>query len=422
MIIHLYMKKLLLLLSLASMATTSRAQLMMYLAGRCNYKYTGTTYSHTDSASYLYNGVNHRRIFSPQDWSYDTCLVYDMNISSVVDVRYLRTYDAGFNKTSELLERYFPGSGQYRTEMKDAYMYDANGYVIMHENEEAQFSTGILEKQYKETYQYNPTKQLTDYTRQAWDAIGGVYENQLNIVYTYDGSGRLQQEMHQVPNGSGWVDDMKVTHTGTSPLDTTILIEQWSGGTWNPSMRVMETYNGTGDLVSSEREMWNFSTWEPQSAEYYTYTSGNLQYASNSYWNGTMYEPVDRYEYTYLHSDRILTLVQKEWNGSAYVPNPGNDSSYFHYLATGNVGDVPATAGKIHIYPSPASSYITLQSGMVLQHCTATLCDMSGRVVKVLTGITGNIARMYVDDVPAGNYILNVNGSVNTREKIVIAR
>jgi glucose dehydrogenase len=57
-----------------------------------------------------------------------------------------------------------------------------------------------------------------------------------------------------------------------------------------------------------------------------------------------------------------------------------------------------------------------------MQHCTATLCDMSGKVVKLFADANGIMTRMDVQDVPAGNYILSVNGNITAREKIVIAR
>jgi hypothetical protein len=396
---------------------------MLYLSGRCTYNYTGTAYNHVDSASYLYNGVNHRRMFTPEDWSYDTSVVYDMGLSPAIeDMRYLRTYDANFNKTSELVQRYYPGTGQFRNERKDIYTYDANANVTMHEYEEAQFGTGTLEKQYRQTIQYNTANKRTQNLWDMWEPVGGAYEPWQRVTYTYDANGHLQEELHEIAAGMGWNNSLRMTYTGTAPGDTTVLIEAWVSGNWQNSQRVMNSYDGAGNLISSEREMWNTMAFEPQSAEYYTYTSGRLQYMDNFYWNGSSYAPTDRYTYTYIMSDKLNFITEKSWNGSAYVLTAGNDSTQFHYETAGNVGNSPSAAAQVHVYPSPANSYITIQSGKAMQHCTATLCDMSGRVVKLFADANGNMARMDVQDVPAGNYILSVNGNITAREKIVIAR
>lgn len=412
------MKKLLLLICFAAITNSLQAQLMLYLSSRCNYTFNGTAYAPVDSLKYLYNGVNQRRVYTPTDWSYDTILQYDVSAGRALSGRVLRTYDAGFNKTTEIIEQ-ATGMGGFRPMYKDIYTYNGAGGVTMHEYEEAPTSSSGLQKQYKETWQYNAAGKPSQYLLQLW--VAGAYVDDLRKTYTYDGSGKLQQEIHEKHDGTMWENSARVTYTATNPLDTTIFTEAWMSTIWYPFERNIVKYDGVGNQISSEYEMWNAAAWEPTDAIYRVFTQGQLQYVQNNYWDGTSYAPVDRYEYTFLNSDKVLTLVQKTWHSGMYTIRPGDDSSYFHYDATGNVAEQPSTATQWHIYPSPASSHIII-SHATAQHYTAMLCDMSGRVVKTHTGSSAT-GRLDVRNVPAGNYVLVLNAGNNTvRQQIAIAR
>lgn len=98
------------------------------------------------------------------------------------------------------------------------------------------------------------------------------------------------------------------------------------------------------------------------------------------------------------------------------------DKLTFDAYAVGLPDVMPKQAGKIWVYPNPATTTLTIEMDEPSTDARITLIDVSGRVVKVREG-QGALFKLDISDIGTGLYLLNVqNGDESQMKKIVIQR
>jgi hypothetical protein len=420
-----FMKKLLLLaLGMPFYFAASAQQVPLHLVGEVYFTHNGTAFELSDTSRAVYNAARMPQFLPAMDtWNFDTAYSYT-NTGSAIELsgRNLYTYNtAGDVIVSEYADMI---SGNYVVMNRETRSYDANHNIL---TEEYEWDNGAgLEKQQKMTFTYNGSNQQTLVVYENWNSSTMQYEVDSRTTFTYDGNGQLTEMLRETYSGS-WSPSYRATYTYVGGKNTEVLHEMNNGGTWTNMSLELNTFDMAGNKTHTENRNWMSGSWTNTYANAYTHDgNGNVLTQESLWWNGSSYAPSSKREFTYTTNDYLLKEVAKSWNGSTYAPSAGDDSSFYHYSTGVSVGKSPALAGGIKVYPSPASSYITV--GMTLankQQYSATLYDAAGRVVKSYsnTNAGATIATIDVHDLPAGNYILSVNaGNSVAREKIVIAK
>jgi photosystem II stability/assembly factor-like uncharacterized protein len=98
--------------------------------------------------------------------------------------------------------------------------------------------------------------------------------------------------------------------------------------------------------------------------------------------------------------------------------------TFDNYSTTGVDGPSHQKGYKMWAYPNPAATWLTIELAEPSADAEAILTDISGRVVKVLTGLgQGTIFKLDISDISTGLYLLNMHtGSENRVQKILIDR
>lgn len=421
--------KLILAITASLISLSAQAQIQTtYLKVASSHRWFSGRYHELEHTDYHYKTSN-PRTYQPNlnRWSFDTSIVYYPSAPTTPVARHRQTFDAQgriafIDHESWMWGGYQPG-GRY------AYTYDANGNLLT-TTTLGYVSPGTYTNVSRVSYTYNTSNQVTEMTNEHWGSAGaGVWVPDNYIVYTYNSNGQLIEELEQddqfpMPR----VNKRRRTFTYTGSNNTGILSEIMSPG-WETVTRWFNSFDANGRLTGSERQGWVTASWNNIDSIVLTLdNAGNVLLRESRAWDGSGYAPNTANSYTWVATATptgfsMASNTVKTWNATTntYAPVTDDDSiSYFHDVVV-SVPGTPALAQSLNIYPNPAGGFVHL--GAVQSTYHAIITDMAGRVVKTCSGDGTLTTRLDIQDIPAGNYLLQVHtGGRVAVEKLVIAR
>lgn len=421
------MKKLIPVILLA-LPTASMAQSAQHLSSEAHYRFSTGGYTLVDSAHYTYPAM-YKPAYQANipGWNYGLKATYEVNGSGITAKNKLTQTTDAAGRVTEVLNEYNFGNG-WQESSKYFYTYDASGNITERESWSPSGPNGPLKMYWKETYAFNTANQLTEVINYRWDnmVVPQQYTAQTRTTYTYNGT-QLTTILEERNNNGSWEPTTRNNYTYPTPTIVEMIVERYNplNSSWTPSVMNTETLDANGNVIHNLTAIYAGSgNWENDHEYHYTYDAANNMLTNEvKDWDNGILEPSVLYAYTYNSDNHKTSYVLKEWDGSAYVPANGNDSIRYHYAFPTGIATAAKSKNDVQIYPVPASNSITIRfaNDDNAAH-TATLLNATGQVVKH-TQLAGNMAQVDVQDVPAGNYILQVhNGASVATQKIVIAR
>ncbi len=143
-------------------------------------------------------------------------------------------------------------------------------------------------------YEYDSNNNLTTETRLNWNSNSDAWEVSDKIIYTYNASNKVTQEIYQ--------------SSYNSPTNT---LEN--------SYKTINTYTA-GKLTESLEYYWENANWVIDYKSVITYNANNLPNVYLSYkWDGTKWVNDERTTFTHNANNKVLSDVFEEWIGEQWV-------------------------------------------------------------------------------------------------------
>jgi hypothetical protein len=398
----------------------AHAQSQQNLVSSSIYNYSSNTFNLIDSSEYKY--ASQRPAYLPllDAWNSDT--VYSYNAASAVKGRYRNKFTNGMlvEKNTDALT-----GGTWFNGERDLYTYDGNGKVASHEKWSYSVGLGTMRKQQKETWQYDGAGNITEYMFYVADpsmpsnpSFIPAYRN----TYTYAG-GKVSLSLQESYVMGAWENSGRTTYTYPNATTIEEVNESYNMGSWQLASGMDKTLDANGNVILVVNKLHNGTGWENMNERHYTYdANGKVLTHELKEWNGGTLENKLMDTYSYNSDGNILKSTSRPWDGTAYAVLPGSTDRYYYYGFPVSVGKAPATTQGIEVYPVPASSSFTIQMPGGGQY-RAHLYDGMGRLVKTQTDLSTGIANLNVQDLPAGNYVLQVQAGGNVAsQQVVIAK
>jgi hypothetical protein len=173
---------------------------------------------------------------------------------------------------------------------------------------------------------YNGSGKLSTSTSYNW--VEGAWVNSSLSTFTYDGSGNVTYSLFQIWMGGAWVNSFNSTFTYSGALVATATTQMWAGSAWSNFRKNIYTYNGD-DLTEDLSQGWT-GAWID--VERITYTLDGSGRATMEVWQqriSNVWTNWVKVDYAYDGATENQTLAsQYNWNGAAWDPQRADTSRY----------------------------------------------------------------------------------------------
>lgn len=412
-----YIVTLTLVLSLTLLATISKAQ--MRLMGKAHRTYVSTGNIIEDSTRYFHSGAKGTsagKYKIPEfEVMEDSSHVFTKSGTGVKWVGRKVTLYNGSDFNYSTYYTWSDSANNWRNNLRTRIIYASNKPDTVYYDTWSSFGSGSWRASTRIMYTWNSNNIATQ-TRQT-RGFGGAnppWTNRERYTYTWASGNETEMIIAKWKSGA-WEDSFKRTTTYTAGKATDVSTFKWNGSTWGDDTKSTYAYDGNSRLLTIKRDIYT-GVWEPNRIDTFMYLPANTTpYADTimriSYLLGS-FNNEGKFAYEHLSDGRPTQLVTMSWDGSAWKQTNNQDSiDNWYYDWNVNVENIDLNNSKISIYPSPANTTIHITLGSMVQdkHIQFAIMDMQGRVVKNWSEYSKAETTMSVNDLPSGNYILNVN-------------
>lgn len=263
------------------------------------------------------------------------------------------------------------------------------------------YTSNTLTSETKHTYMYNSNQKLTLEVIEEKDILTGLYANTSNIYRTYT----------------------NVNHTSYRDSATTFIFSNWE----NSELDIYTSISTNAYTV--EKKSWDRNIHQYENIAFHTYHTDNAGVDTmliSQEWNGSTYvNHLKICPITHNSSGQVEIYETQTWDASSnqFDYKIGNRfQRYVYYLFPLNIHTSESDVKQLRIYPQPATNNITIDYPITGYH-TIVLSDMTGKmVVQDHRNFKGGVELLDVHNVPAGNYIISIQGNETARQKISIAK
>lgn len=317
------------------------------------------------------------------------------------------TYDAAGNIATTIESD--SAAGTWTPQIARYFRYNAAGTQVF----DSVFSIQDNEPQSISYYRLNNAGMIDTFDSYAWN--GSAFERQYMTVNTRSAAGSIIYSTSYFVDESGNLianERFDYIYTPSKELKEDIFSFNVNG-TWVPRSRDTFGYTGAKTLNTYlQNDIWDESagTWEPQRSYTYTLDSKNrwnTEYFSDRKSSGGLV-PMHRRDISYNANDLVL-----ETKSYDYVPASGGysptafEQEHFYYEShqTTSVNGAQKIA-NLRLYPNPANTEISLQSGSSEVE-SAVILGASGLRMNAAI-IVGRTQKIDISALPIGLYFLMV--------------
>ena len=377
----------------------------------------------TDSFTYSYSGA-HGSYPDGMPWKYDNGMDYSNSTGTYVNAQTVaQTFDANSNIIGPLTQNWV--SGSWVNSSQSTFTYDGMNNQLSDLQQTWNTGTSAWHNSQSTLTYDGMNNELSD-SQQTWNTAAAAWKNQSKTVSTY---------------ASG-------THNLTS---STYMVWDTAAAAWKNNAMYISNYDGLNNLVLSIEFTWNATTtnWDTSNKGVYTYDGANdntstttLLWTSPGVWDSVQMTIDSGFvnhfatKEVYLQKNNSLLPFHnfwevfwqfnsygqitydytETWNSTAGLwQATSNDFAerLYYELYASVVPGVNPIVGNAIVYPVPAKNTLSLDiTWDQAQPFTIYLYDMQGRVLRSWqeTATAHFKNDLSVNDVPAGNYILKIQG------------
>lgn len=315
----------------------------------------------------------------------------------------VNTYDANGNLTSTLHQQYDAETGAWTNALNVVYTLNPDGTV--QEAVSHFWEEDDWQAMQKTIYTYSPTRKVLTETTQMGSE--GVFLDFSKVTNTYNEVDSLETMLSQVS-------DFLTGQFTNSILDTysynangtlnQMVSQDWNSETsaWENSNRYTNTYDEAGKTIADLTEMWVDEAWQNESKTTYTYTGNQIQESVEQEWDTDQWVDAYKYAYSYTASNQLHQLITQQWDEeSSQWVNEGRITFTF-----GTTGIRPVADQRLDVYPNPFKDQITIQSG-AMKDQNIEVVNSSGQVVKSFK-TQGKVQKMNLGHLENGMYFIRI--------------
>lgn len=266
-----------------------------------------------DSSCFQYTGD---RSFNAKlnTWAFDRSDEYNMLTSVPTGkTRTIQTFNNAGNLISSESERYNSASSLWQKQEKNSYTYSNSGQLTEKVVEYWDPQKAVWVKSFKSSMTYS-NNLVADSTLQAWDGSASSWTNIHKTVWTYDNQNRIEKMLvNQYKQGS-WQNYQAQIYSYGTPVNKAYYIDLQIPDTIT---RWTSIYDANGKIAEIEFERKAAKKWDPTFKVLNTYDAvGNLAEELRQEYSFGNYENQERKLITYNIYNQILILTPERWDGS----------------------------------------------------------------------------------------------------------
>ncbi len=277
---------------------------------------------------------------------------YDVVSSAwVPNTRYNFTYDLSGNLTERVRQLWNSGTSSWDNSSRDVYTYNSQNLRILWESFD--WIGGAWEPTFRREYQYDDDGNRTYYLLQSWN--GASWDNEQQYFYVYSNGLRIfyQRQTWDAINGV-WQNDMQRLYNYDADGRITFELRQlWNSTTdaWRNAYRAFYSYDSLGYQTQFYSESWNTADdrWNKSSRRdhFYRYPLiQNIEYVNPLSEITVFPNPATNIIYVQSNSSEQIELIQiRDATGRLIYQEPVYDSWYQL-----DVSDLPVGQYLIEIY------------------------------------------------------------------------
>ncbi|PJJ48824.1 T9SS type A sorting domain-containing protein [Hymenobacter chitinivorans] len=235
----------------------------------------------------------------------------------------------------------------------------------------------------------------TLYESQDWNGSAWVTTYGTQLVYTYNGSGAITQEIRKELENGVYVNTDRISYTYTNGQLSALLYEEWNNTAWQNDGRILDivwydyannrpasyreqtfignsfvdesrytiSWSANGSNVET-REVYNINAW----FNYRRYTEtkdsqGNDQLYTTESWTNNAWKQIEGYRYinVYNSNNNLIRQVEQDFDEVALQYVNYNKSTYSNFQTITLAARNAALEAQSALYPNPANGVVTLE-------------------------------------------------------------
>jgi len=373
--------------------------------------YKDLAFMPSDSTTYTYG--NHRgSVPNPDDLNNDDHVLFNESVNYLFNPSVMgyennekRTQLFSGNKVDKLIyQDWHQQDATWKNREMYTYVYDSKGKM----------ETSVLQLWFGGSWTQDMVSNLK------YDNNNNVIAMQsLNYIvdFAYDANNNLVRIVDKIWDVSkGLINNERKSYAYSGKDVTVFELEKWVNNGWALSQKWEYGYDVDKNVVLTTEYAWNGNGWTSVKQNKYSYDKdGNLEVDIEKVWNSGGFENRKMKSITYNSKSLPETVLTQTWVNNGWKHVSGDISIHFYYEQYDPTSvNMFAENAEINVYPVPASDVLNVSLSIGdAQDINLSLIDMSGRVVYFKqAGAKLNYKQAIpVNNLPAGNYILAVQGT-----------
>ena len=304
---------------------------------------------------------------------------------------------------------------------KSEFVYNDNGNLI--ESVFHRWVNNAWREESKSKRTYDDNGNLIISIAFWWE--NNAWRENFKNTYTYDDDGNMiMRTMYDWNRWGAWtlLNSDKFTYIVNENLITRISYRRWYWEEWGRATKDEYTFDNNGNMIMEIRHFWENNAWiEYRRAEYVFDNNGNMTMERHHLWNPiddmwmgwkTVYEfdlsvssdsIIWHFEDEMSFNNKVVRARHYEWVEENVWQENGVTTFYYSPMPN-NTPTIPTNS--ISIFPNPASEHFTISG--ITENALVTVSSLTGQIVLQQTVLPNE--SVSVNHLPAGIYIVNVNG------------
>lgn len=381
------------------------------------------SFTPVDSVTYQYSN-GRGSVPDPDDVNSDDHVLFDISttyafntFSAIYENSRQRTQHFTDNKVDELVyKKWHSISSSWKNAERYLYTYDYNGK--MH--------SSVLEQWYG-TLWTNGINSVLNYDQN--NNVVQMNSSTYTIDFKYDQNNNLVMIEDKIwSHGTGWSNNERKNYQYNGNDVSEYVLEKWVNGSWQYTSKWEYSYDAKANVTLSTEYVWNGSGWQNEKQEAFVYDiSDNMLEKVEKKWNSTTgaFDNSKKEVRAYNTNNLPTSVTTFTADGAGWIHADDDITVYYYYEQYFPAGINKLVAGvDMAVYPLPATDNMNISFRLDQpQDFSVVLRDMTGKTIyteQVQSGLVYN-SRIPVHNIPAGTYILHVDGAdINMARKVSV--
>ncbi|HEY9177298.1 MAG TPA: T9SS type A sorting domain-containing protein [Flavipsychrobacter sp.] len=385
-------------------------------------RFNSGSFMPVDSITYQYSN-GRGSVPDPENVNSDDHVLFDISttyafngFAAIYENSRQRTQHFTGNKVDELVyKKWHSISSSWKNAERYLYTYDYNGK--MH--------SSVLQQWYG-TLWTNGINSVLNYDQN--NNVVQMNSSTYTIDFMYDQDNNLVMIEDKIwTQGAGWSKNERKNYEYDGDDVSEYILKKWVNGSWQNSGKWEYSYDAKANVILSTEYTWNLG-WQKAKQEAFVYDANdNMLEKIEKKWNSTAgaFDNSKKEVRTYNSNDLPVSVTSFTADGAGWIHADGDIVVRYYYEQYFPASINRLTAGlDMAIYPLPATDNMNISFKLdQAEDFSVVLTDMAGKTLyteHVQSGMAYN-SRIPVHNLPAGTYILHVDGgNVNMTKKVSV--